>query len=139
MECTKVNCPMQVGTPTDNCGENCPWRTIAKRGDLISRAAACECIGKMIHEYREKGEYALADGMIFARRYGIKCLPAVDATPIIRCANCKWWNGSTLGTAHRCAALHIATTGEFYCAAAERKTNAFADQSGAEYADNPTV
>lgn len=51
--------------------------------DLISRAAARECIGKMIHEYREKGEYALADGMILARRYGIKCLPAVDAAPVV--------------------------------------------------------
>lgn len=107
--------------------------------DLISRKAACECIGKMIHEYREKGEDDLADGMILARRYGIKRLPAVDAAPVIRCASCKWWNGSTLGVAHRCAALHIATTGEFYCAAAERKSNAFSDQSGAEYADNPTV
>ena len=54
-----------------------------KSDDLISRAAACECIGKMIHEYREKGEYALADGMILARRYGIKCLPAVDAVPVV--------------------------------------------------------
>lgn len=62
-----------------------------------------------------------------------------DVVNVVRCANCKWWNGSTLGVAHRCAALHIATTGEFYCAAAERKSNAFADQSGAEYADNPTV
>lgn len=51
--------------------------------DLISRAAACECIGKMIHEYREKGEDDLADGMILARRYGIKCLPAVDAVPVV--------------------------------------------------------
>ena len=62
-----------------------------------------------------------------------------DCVPVIRCASCKWWNGSTLGVAHRCAALHIATTGEFYCAAAERGSNAFADQSSAEYADNPTV
>lgn len=71
--------------------------------DLISRAAACECIGKMIHEYREKGEDDLADGMILARRYGIKCLPAVDAVPVVhgvwevcddcnitRCSVCKW-------------------------------------------------
>jgi len=57
--------------------------------DLISRAAACECIGKMIHEYREKGEDDLADGMILARRYGIKYLPAVDAVPVVRCRDCK--------------------------------------------------
>ena len=53
------------------------------KDDLISRAEACECIGKMIHEYREKGEHALADGMILACRYGIKCLPAVDAMPVV--------------------------------------------------------
>ena len=74
--------------------------------DLISRAAACECIGKMIHEYREKGEDDLADGMILARRYGIKRLPAVDAVPVVhgrweyfhcvgcgryRCSECSHW------------------------------------------------
>ena len=57
--------------------------------DLISRAEACECIGKMIHEHREKGDYALADGMILVRRYGIKCLPAVDAVLVVRCRDCK--------------------------------------------------
>ena len=51
--------------------------------DLISRAAAIDVIGKMIHEYREKGEDDLADGMILARRYGIKQLPAVDAAPVV--------------------------------------------------------
>ena len=74
--------------------------------DLISRDAACECIGKMIHEYREKGEDDLADGMILARRYGIKRLPAVDAVPVVhgrweyfhcvgcgryRCSECSHW------------------------------------------------
>jgi hypothetical protein len=51
--------------------------------DLISRAAACDVIGEMIKEYREKGEDDLADGMILARRYGIKRLPAVDAAPVV--------------------------------------------------------
>lgn len=49
--------------------------------DLISRNAACDCMGQMIHEYREKGEDGLADGIILARRYGIERLPAVDAVP----------------------------------------------------------
>lgn len=62
-----------------------------------------------------------------------------DCVSVIRCVSCKWWNGSTLGTAHRCAALHIATTGEFYCAAAERKSNAYADKNGAEYAVNDMI
>ena len=50
--------------------------------DLIPRAAAYDVIGEMIKEYREKGEDDLADGMIIARRYGIKRLPAVDAIPV---------------------------------------------------------
>lgn len=99
--------------------------------DMISRTAAVRIIADMHGLCR--------DDVLRESIQAIKELPAVDAVPVIRCASCKWWNGSALGVAHRCAALHIATTGEFYCAAAERKTNAFADQSGAEYADNPTV
>lgn len=59
--------------------------------DLISRKAACECMGQMIHEYREKGEDGLADGIILARQYGIKRLPAVDAVPIKPL--CAWLAG----------------------------------------------
>jgi hypothetical protein len=103
--------------------------------DLISRAAAIECAIDAVDDW-DGGWNPNRETVI--RKY-FEEIPAVDAVPIIRCADCKWWNGSTLGTAHRCAALHIATTGELYCAAADRKSNAFADQSGAEYADNPTV
>jgi hypothetical protein len=60
--------------------------------DLISRAAACDVIGEMIKEYREKGEDDLADGMILARRYGIKRLPAVDAAPVVH-GEWKWSHG----------------------------------------------
>ena len=71
--------------------------------DLISRAAACDVIGKMIHEYRENGEDDLADGMILARRYGIKRIPAADAVLIkharwkdngngtVSCSHCATW------------------------------------------------
>jgi hypothetical protein len=103
--------------------------------DLISRAAAIERAIDAVDEW-DGGWNPNREEYI--RKYFAE-MPAVDAAPIIRCASCKWWDGSTLGTAHRCAALHIATTGEFYCATAERKCNAFADQSGAEYVDNPTV
>jgi hypothetical protein len=106
--------------------------------DLISRAAAIEAMRECWRRVNQFAKPFEANRIMDCIK-AVKELPAVDAAPIIRCANCKWWNGSTLGTAHRCAALHIATTGEFYCAAAERKSNAFADQSGAEYADNTTV
>ena len=72
MECTKVNCPMQAGTSTDNCGENCPWRTMAKTGDLISRAAAIDVfMGKPPDFYHTS--YIVGE---------INCLPSVDAIPV---------------------------------------------------------
>lgn len=95
--------------------------------DLISRAAACECIGKMIHEYREKGEYPLADGMILARRYGIKRLPAVDAVPVVRCKDCKHWTQEDDDSPDWvCNKFSIGdslmyTAPEWYCADGERR------------------
>jgi hypothetical protein len=103
--------------------------------ELISRAAA----KFQACNWNVKPNDVIFDGIKEAIKTQLDMAPAVDAVPVVRCRDCKWWNGSTLGAAHRCAALHIATTGDFYCAAAERKSNAYADQSGAEYADNPTV
>ena len=50
--------------------------------DLISREAAIKGIGVLIREYREKGEYATADGLILSRRYVVKTLPAVDTASV---------------------------------------------------------
>ena len=82
MECTKVNCPMQARTPTDNCGENCPWRTTAKTSDLISRAAAIKEIEDLMKHYRQIGAECDRDGALFARER-IKKLPAVDTVPVV--------------------------------------------------------
>lgn len=72
MGCTKVNCPMQAGTLTDNCGENCPWMTTAKMDDLISRTAAIEAV--YYNPYSTAVEI-------------IKKVPAVDAVPVV---HAKW-------------------------------------------------
>ena len=61
--------------------------------DLISRAAACDEIGKMIHEYREKDDHDLADALILTRRYVLKRLPTVDAIPM------DWMNAQIRGYA----------------------------------------
>lgn len=74
MECTKVNCPMQAGTPTDNCGENCLWKTTAKIGDLISRTAAIEAIKPLL--YSDNCVSTLIN------------MPAVDAVPVVH----GWWS-----------------------------------------------
>ena len=74
--------------------------------DFIWRAEACDEIGKMIHEYREKGDHDLADALILSRRYVLKRLPAVDAALVThgrwthylcvghdmyQCSECSHW------------------------------------------------
>lgn len=49
---------------------------------MISKKEACDAIVKLIHEYRENSEDAVADGMILALRYGIKPIQAIDAEPV---------------------------------------------------------
>ncbi len=95
--------------------------------DLISRAAACECIGKMIHEYREKDEHALADGMILARRYGIKCLPAVDAAPVVFCKDCKYYDSEPGGDIMMCYNGLGWTEQNDFCSKGERRDEDAAD------------
>lgn len=51
--------------------------------DLISRVVACDEIGKMIHECREKGNHDLADALILSQRYVLKRLPTVNATSVV--------------------------------------------------------
>ena len=75
MECTKLNCPMQVGTVTENCGDNCPWRTTVKLADLISRAAAVRIIADMHGLCR--------DDVLCESIQSIKELPAVDAALVV--------------------------------------------------------
>jgi len=86
------------------------------KDDLISRAAACNAISKMIHEYRENGEDATADGMILAMRYGIKRLPTVDAVPVV---HGRWViiPGSIwpIGDCSVCGEQHIGTNSAKYC------------------------
>ena len=69
VKCTKVNCPMQAGTKTDNCGENCQWRTTAKTGDLISRTASIEAIKPLLYS-----------GNCVSTLIN---MPAVDAVPVV--------------------------------------------------------
>lgn len=93
VECTKINCPMQAGTTTDRCGDNCPWRTTAKEDDLISRAAALDVLvtSPMFH-------------ITLAR---MEELPAVDAVPVVHacwildgpgltCSACGEWVDSEI-------------------------------------------
>lgn len=92
MECTKLNCPMQVGTVTENCGDSCPWRTTAKLDDLISRAALLrECEERQKSNPLEDGrgwaDHFLNDAQCPSTEWNsveemIEGMPAVDAMPV---------------------------------------------------------
>lgn len=60
--------------------------------------------------------------------------PTIDAVPVVRCMECRWWDkieGSPLGYCHACKHAHFSTNWEisiyrtykedFYCADGERK------------------
>ena len=76
MECTKLNCPMQVGTVTENCGDTCPWRTTEKLDDLISRTAALEAIDGIKPIYKEQ---LAMKALCWA---AVKTIQPVDAVPV---------------------------------------------------------
>ena len=118
MECTKVNCPMQAGTPTDNCGENCLWRTTAKTSDLIPRAAAIEYLMTNMG-WRDEDGYEVddADEKRAIITNLVNGIPAVDAVPVVRCVDCKFYYGVN----EECGCNGVYHSEDWYCADGERR------------------
>lgn len=83
---------MQAGTTTDNCGENCPWRTTAKRGDLISRAAALDALDHERKVLIEQERFGAEHIVVHHAQRLIEDLPAVDAVPVVH-GEWKWSHG----------------------------------------------
>lgn len=58
---------------------------------------------------------------------GIVSLPTVDAVPVVRCRDCKYWDtvsGSTFAPMHhQCKITKLMSTGTWYCASGERKND----------------
>lgn len=114
MECTKVNCPMQVGTPTDNCGENCLWRTTAKTGDLISRAAVLEALGECPYNWNDWPEEIQAVYDWESYKEVIENIPAVDAVPVVHghWSEKRWMTDDDWGVINHRAIVCSACKGE---------------------------
>ena len=85
--------------------------------DVISRAAAIEAATDW---------YVKPDGEIFsaikvASRSKIEQLPAVDAVPVVRCRDCRYWRQEVTPTEHWICTQHSSdgrrmhTTPDFYC------------------------
>lgn len=114
-----------------------------KKDDLISRKAAIEWF---FRPYSNEESYSNLDV-----ERALNAIPAVDAAPVVH-AQPVWINpldpGAKICT-WKCSSLcsacgdYVATCWK-YCQNCGAKMDAdqhltFADQSGAEYADNPTV
>lgn len=50
-----------------------------------------------------------------------KKMPTIDAVPVVRCKDCKWWTKQEASLQGRCDAYGMYPTGEWYCARGERK------------------
>lgn len=51
----------------------------------------------------------------------VKRQPTIDAVPVVRCKDCKWWTKQEASLQGRCDAYGMYPTGEWYCARGERK------------------
>ena len=47
--------------------------------------------------------------------------PTVDAVPVVRCKDCKWWTKQEASIQGRCALAGIYPTGGWYCGNGERE------------------
>ena len=61
-------------------------------GDLISRAAAIESLGECPYNWDDWPEEIQAVYDWESHKKALEDLPAVDATPVVRCKDCKYYN-----------------------------------------------
>lgn len=47
--------------------------------------------------------------------------PTIDATPVVRCKECKWWTKQEKSIQGRCALTGTYPTGGWYCGNGERR------------------
>ena len=84
---------MQAGTPTDNCGDSCPWRTTVKLDGLISRAAFRKDVQTVLNDTACPLHIAAEIEQI------IDLAPTVDAVPVIhgRWSEKRWMTDDDWG------------------------------------------
>ena len=84
--------------------------------DLISRQAILDMLedinNHIIDGYGYKHDWCVE---------WVKGLPSIDAVPVIRCKDCKWWTKQEDSLQGRCALHGMYPTGEWFCANARRE------------------
>ena len=67
---------------------------------------------------------AMADGAYgYVDAKQIADAPTIDAVPVVRCKDCRWWTKQEASLQGRCDAYGMYPTGEWYCARGERKND----------------
>ena len=92
--------------------------------DLINRQAAIDAVSEACFELR---------GVFGRCEDALKALPTVDAVPVVRCKDCKWWDKKHDSPYGYCKAMkhgfvssnweiriYRTYKGDFYCADGER-------------------
>ena len=51
----------------------------------------------------------------------VEYAPTIDAVPVVRCKDCKWWTKQEKSIQGRCALTGTYPTGGWYCGNGERK------------------
>lgn len=91
--------------------------------DLISRAAALNAIDCWHINFNSMdGAKVQTDCW-----KTIKELPAVDAVPVVRCKNCKYWEtdwkpNNVQDGVHFCPMVSLVRRGDWFCANGERRS-----------------
>ena len=99
----------------------CPLVVIDDAGlnDTISRQDAIDAIRASTSKYTgfmEMEMYTDNDAV-----EAIEGLPSIDAVPVVRCKDCKWWTKQEDSLQGRCALHGMYPTGEWFCANARRE------------------
>ena len=107
--------------------------------DLISRAAVLNGITDLMKSpWYNDGKDGERHVQYLARKDAVEVVkvlcvvkePAVDAVPVVRCRECRYWRQEVSPTEHWVCAHHsfnerrLYTTPDFYCADGERRDGA---------------
>lgn len=93
-------------------------------GELISRAAAIAEIEEYIEEYSdldENGYHNLKWCAMEEARDVLSMLPAVDAVPVVRCKDCKYYHFREKQHEKECELTGYDMGENWYCADGERR------------------
>ena len=66
-------------------------------------------------------------GALSTVRENIKTIPAVDAVPVVRCRDCKYWFGGDDDMVHSCELDALLRPAGWYCAGGERRDDGATD------------